>query len=76
MKQLWTQGRWYREWAPPFVPLGAEAPTIRAALSRIVDQAILPAHEAPPGRDHARVAALEPRRHLVERLGGRSDIGP
>ncbi len=55
MKRIWTQGRWYREWVSPFVPLGADAPTIRAALRRTVDQAVLPALKN-PRRDHARVA--------------------
>lgn len=56
MRQLWTRGRWYREWASPFVPLGAESPSIRAALRRIVDQAVRPAVTHRPERDHARTA--------------------
>ena len=55
MKKIWISGRWYRDWALPFVALGADAPTIRAALKRIFDQAFLPALRN-PRRDYARVA--------------------
>jgi glycosyltransferase involved in cell wall biosynthesis len=55
-KQLWTRGRWYGEWAAPFVPLGADAPTIPAAVARIIKYAIRPALRYGPHRDHAHVA--------------------
>jgi glycosyltransferase involved in cell wall biosynthesis len=55
MKKIWMNGRWYRHWASPFVALGADAPTIHAALKRIVDEAVLPAVKH-PRRDHARIA--------------------
>ena len=54
-KQRWTQGRWYRVWSAPFVPVGADAPTVRAASRRIVQQALLPAMRH-PRRYHARIA--------------------
>ena len=47
MKRLWTQGRWYRYWAEPFVPLGAPAPTIVAAIRRTIDLLDPPRAEAP-----------------------------
>jgi len=55
MGQWWIRGRWYREWASPFVDLGADAPTIAASLRRIVNEAIRPAMRH-PRRWHARVA--------------------
>ena len=55
MKRLWTQGRWYRYWAEPFVALGAPAPTIAAAIRRTIDKSILPALKH-PARHQARGA--------------------
>jgi glycosyltransferase involved in cell wall biosynthesis len=47
VKRLWTQGRWYRYWAEPFVSFGAPAPTIPAAIRRTIDHSILPAFKHP-----------------------------
>ena len=55
MKRLWTQGRWYRYWAEPFVPLGAPEPTVVAAIRRTIDLSILPALKH-PARHQARGA--------------------
>jgi cellulose synthase/poly-beta-1,6-N-acetylglucosamine synthase-like glycosyltransferase len=38
--QVWSRGRWYRDWASAFVGVGADAPTARAAARRIVDAAL------------------------------------
>jgi GT2 family glycosyltransferase len=55
VKRIWTQGRWYADWVAPFVALGADPPTVRAALKRIVDHAVRPMLKQ-PRREHARVA--------------------
>jgi len=54
-KRTWTQGRWYREWASPFVTFGADPPTIRGALERTLVRAVLPALKH-PRRHHAWLA--------------------
>ncbi len=53
-QRIWAQGKSYRDWVLPFVALGAEAPTVGAALRRIVERALIPAIKKPQ-RDHARV---------------------
>ena len=52
--RIWTSGRWYRDWASPFVALGADAPTISASLRRTIQLVFIPAMKH-PRRDHARV---------------------
>ena len=68
MKQLWTRGRWYREWAPPFVPLGAEAPNDPRRTRPNRRPSHPPRREAPPGPRGSPRRCLEPRRHLVVRV--------
>jgi len=55
LRRIWTQGRWYRVWAGPFIPLGADAATIGASLRRLVTDAALPAVKH-PRRYQARAA--------------------